>query len=465
MAKKLTVNEAEAKVAFMTNAMSQLVQSRMSYAGMGTSNSKRGFLWNEFGYPSKIDFSDYYGMYERNSVAYAGIHATLENSWSDYPEIIDGDDEDDSSQSTPFETSANAILKRFMPQIKDADRRNMVGRYSALIIQVKDGKQLSEPMGKIAANAIVRMIPVWECQLKVATKEESITSENYGLPTMYNFITDGSNSVVNQTQIHPSRVIIIAEGSEDGLLTSGVPLNKAGFNDLLDIEKTKGGSAEGFLKNASRQLAIEFADGTNMQKIAQQAQAMGYDDVASAFNEQIADLNSGTDSAMVMQAGTASVLSVAAADPTNTFTTSANCYAATIGCPFNILFGKQTGNLASTEDKVAWAKRGNTRRQNFLNSVFRSIIDWMMTYGVLDRPSRGDYSVVFTDLLSPSDADKLANMQAMADVMQKVQQATAESPFTIDELRAVGGYDPVDNEKDKEMPTAPEVDDEDNENQ
>lgn len=109
MAKKLTVNEAEAKVEFMTNAMSQLVQSRMSYAGMGTSNSKRGFLWSEFGYPATLDFSNYYGMYERNSVAYAGIHATLENSWSDYPEIIDGDDEDDSSQSTSFETSANSM--------------------------------------------------------------------------------------------------------------------------------------------------------------------------------------------------------------------------------------------------------------------------------------------------------------------------------------------------------------------
>jgi hypothetical protein len=28
-------------------------------------------------------------------------------------------------------------------------------------------------------------------------------------------------------------------------------------------------------------------------------------------------------------------------------------------CPFNILFGKQTGNLASEEDKTAWANRCN----------------------------------------------------------------------------------------------------------
>jgi hypothetical protein len=46
--------------------------------------------------------------------------------------------------------------------------------------------------------------------------------------------------------VHPDRIILLCEGSEDENILSGIPLLEAGYNDLLDIEKTKGGSAEGF---------------------------------------------------------------------------------------------------------------------------------------------------------------------------------------------------------------------------
>ncbi|MEX6068141.1 DUF1073 domain-containing protein, partial [Providencia hangzhouensis] len=120
----------------------------------------------------------------------------------------------------------------------------------------------------------------------------------------------------NQKLIHPSRVIILCEGADDGNMFAGIPLLKAGFNKLLDIEKISGGSAEGFLKNASRQIAVEFDAATEMDNIARAAKDAGYKDLGEAMTDKINKLNRGTDSAAVMQAGKMNVLSVAAADPT-----------------------------------------------------------------------------------------------------------------------------------------------------
>lgn len=108
--------------------------------------------------------------------------------------------------------------------------------------------------------------------------------------------------------MHPDRIILLCEGSEDDNILSGIPLLEAGYNDLLDIEKTKGGSAEGFLKNASRQLAMEFDAATQIDTLIKQAKDAGYNSLGDAMNDKVNKLNRGTDAAIAMQAGKASVL-------------------------------------------------------------------------------------------------------------------------------------------------------------
>lgn len=78
--------------------------------------------------------------------------------------------------------------------------------------------------------------------------------------------------------VHPERIIILCEGSEDENMLSGVPFLRAGYNKLLDLEKVSGGSAEGFLKNASRQLGIAFDKETNIANLSKQAIESGYKD-------------------------------------------------------------------------------------------------------------------------------------------------------------------------------------------
>lgn len=438
---------------FLVNALAATVgRLRSMYAGVN-GNTKRTKLWDEFGYPDQVGFEQYYRAYERNAVAHAAVHKLLDSCWVDNPTIIDGDQAREATKTTPWEKQVTRLLKKHWPKIKDADRRNLIGRYSALLIQFKDGREWHLPVdrtlvGQLKEQSIVKLIPAWESQVKPGNFDTDTMSETYGQPVSFNFNEqpvgdDGTYGPVRGVTVHPERIIILSEGSEDENMLSGVPFLRAGYNKLLDLEKVSGGSAEGFLKNASRQLSIAFDSASEMENINRMAKEAGYKDLGEAMNDKMTKMNRGTDAALVMQSGQASVLSVAAADPAPTWTVTANEFAASIQCPFTIQFGQQTGRLASDEDKTDWAKRCNGRRWGFMSAVVTAILERFWTLGAIEPPASGEVTLAWSDLLAPSEKEKIANMQAMADVAQKTQQAFGTAAIEANEVRAVGEMEPI----------------------
>lgn len=441
----------------LVNSVADIARGRALYASGGvSSNTKRTNLYDEFGYPTRLAFRNYYDTYERNAVAHSAVHRLLDDCWQDKPTIIDGDESKENKETTQWEANVTKLLKKHWPRIKDADRRNMVGRYSALLIQLRDNKEWSEQadyseIKKLKDKALVNLIPLWEPQITVAEWDNDITSETYGQPTMFNFDERpvGENELqgpANQKLIHPSRVIILCEGADDGNMFAGIPLLKAGFNKLLDIEKISGGSAEGFLKNASRQIAVEFDAATEMNNIAQAAVTAGYKDLGEAMTDKINKLNRGTDSAAVMQAGKMNVLSVAAADPTPSWEVAVREFLTTIRIPFSEFLGTQTGVLAGDKDGAAYGKRLNGRRWGFLTQYVTELIERLWKLGVIEPPTSGEVTLAWSDMLAPSESDKINNMLKMADVATRTQQAFGVSAISPNEIRAVGELEPLEDE-------------------
>ncbi|EBO0868508.1 DUF1073 domain-containing protein [Salmonella enterica] len=422
--------------------------------GIGGGNTKRPTLYQEFGYPRTITFNDFYNMYRRNAAGFAVVHRLLDGCWQDLPIIVDGDEAEEANKTNAWEKSVTKLMKKQWAKIKDADRRNMVGRYSALLIQVKDNRQWSDPVDTsvvkaLGESALVKLIPVWEPQLTVAEWDNNRLSETFGQPLMFNFNEQpvGDETFIGPTRgepVHPSRVILFCEGSEDDNTLSGIPLMESGYNKLLDIEKISGGGAEGFLKNASRQMSAEFDKETDINQLNQQAKDAGYKDLGEAMNDKFNRLNRGTDAAAVMQAGKLNVLSVTPGDPAPTWTVTANELAASVQIPFTILFGQQTGRLASDEDKTDWANRRNQRRNGFLTDRVTALLERFWTIGIIPPPTNGEVTILWTDLLAPGEKEKLENMSTMADVVQKTTgMYGGEPPVTINELRATAGLEPL----------------------
>lgn len=412
-----------------------------------TGNTKRTKLWDEFGYPRRIDFNQFYKAYKRFALGNAAVERIIEKCWEDYPTIIEGAESEEATTETSWEKEVKTFLTKNWQSIIEVDRRNLVGKYSALILQVADGKQWHEPiedgsLTNLGVRGLVKFIPAWESQLLPETYQEDVTKPDYGEPITYSFRESGFGKSRGRTvTIHKSRVIILNEGGEKNQPETGISLLESGFNKLLDIEKTSGGAAEGFLKNASRQLGISLTKEVNLQTLEQSAKAQGYNSLSEAMNAKIEKLNCGTDSALVTQEGQAQILSVSPADPKPSWEVSVNEFASSIRIPFTILVGQQTGRLASDEDKSAYAQRCQARRRTVLTAYLQDIVERLIYCGIFTPPTKQGFSVVWSDLLAPGQKEKIANAKELANVAQTTQQAFGRSAILPDEIRTELGLE------------------------
>jgi len=429
MAQTITVNTSDIDI----------IRARQLAYG-GSLDAKRPDSWQVYGYPDEVTFERMLTAYERGGAAHGAVHRMLDGCWQDNPRIKTEGSEDE----TPWEKNTLKVLKsvRGFAKLRDLDRRNMIGRYAGLILRVADSLALREPM--VRAQKLVDMVPVYENQLRVTAWNSDETSEDYGKPMMYQYRTrpvqnqgDTQGRPETWVDVHPSRIIIMAEGSV-GDMFDGVPLLKAGFNALVDIEKVSGGSAESFLKNSARTITIQYDKDATPITIGEDGIKV---DVKKAHEDQVRALNKNQDGAIVTQGASAGVLQTTISDPGPSFMVPANIFSASVQLPFTILFGQQTGRLASDQDKKDADARYKSRQTNDITPVIEETIKRLQGVGIIEP---GAFVVEWRDISAPSDLDKLNNLKLMTGAMAEAFQTGMPALFTSDELRASVDYEPVD---------------------
>ncbi|KTT15855.1 anti-CBASS protein Acb1 family protein [Pseudacidovorax intermedius] len=415
--------------------------------GMGL-DAKRPTAWSQYGYKQELTFADFKLAYDRGGAGHGAVHKLLEKCWQSLPRIK----QPAADKETEWEKKVGATLRKVAAwqKLRDFDRRNMVGRYAALIYRVRDGKALRDPLG--TASELVDLIPVFEDQIQVTAWIEDKEDENYGQPAMFQIRTRSPNAT-KDTQakpedwldVHPSRVQILAEGSV-GDMFDGVPLLQAGFNSLVDIEKLSGGGAESALKNSARTVVFQYDKESAPQALTTENPdgTVQVKTVRQVHEEQTRGLNRNQDASIVLQGGKAETLQTTVSDLSPQFGIAANLFAASVRIPFTILFGQQTGRLASDEDKADFAARCASRQANELTPMLEQFVRRMQAAGIIDA---GEFEIEWPPVDAPSDADKLANLIKAADAMQKAFQAGLTEPlFDANELRAMVGFEPRSND-------------------
>ena len=413
-----------------------IIRAREALAsGYGGLDAKRPTAWAQYGYTEDPTFSQFLRAYERGGAGHGAVHRLLDKCWEMRPAIRPPGANKDTI--TPLQKQIADVMTaaKVWPALRDLDRRNMVGRYAALIYRVADSKPLREPMDR--AQKLVSVVPVWESQLRVTMWDTDESSPRYGMPIMYQYQSQPVGQVDTQAQpvtwvdVHHTRVQIMSEGGV-GDMFAGVPLLKAGFNSLVDIEKISGGSGESFLKNSARTLVFEYDPSAS---VVTNYNADGtVSDPAAAHEEQARKLNTNQDSSVVIQGGKASTLQTSVSDPTGAFQLAANLFSASVQIPFTVLFGQQTGRLASDQDQKDFAARCKSRQINELTPMITEFIERMQAAGII---APGPFEVVWPDLLAESDTEKLNKLEKMTAANERAAKSGMLELFSREEMRAV----------------------------
>lgn len=425
---QLAVNHALAVNSAAIERARQLAANPM---GLGM-DAKRSQAWCEYGWKEKIEFQDLYNAYKRGGLAFGAVTKLVGKCWGTMPWIIEGEAQQDATKLTAWEQGLQALLPDdIWAKFEEADKRRLVGRYSALILRVRDGKKLKEPVR--GRYGLADVIPVWANSLKVSEWNLDSSQENYGTPKMWQYTAELENGTKTLEDVHPDRVFILGDFSRDA-----IGFLEPAYNAFTNIEKVEGGSGESFLKNAARQVVTSFDKEIDLNGIATMY-GVTIEQLQEKFNEAARALNQGIDSMLITQGATTTPIQSTIADPSPTYNVNLQTVSAALDIPSKILVGMQTGERASTEDQKYWDARCQSRRERELTPDIRRFLKKLDGLKIIQL--KPVYTVMWDDLTESTVEQKLDNASKLADINQKSVSGTV---FSDNEIRNAAGYEATD---------------------
>lgn len=423
-------------------------------------DAKRAQAWCEYGYPANLGFIDFYKLYARGGIAAGVVNKLAGRCWSTNPGLVQGDKDDKDKDVTPWEESLKPVLRdgRLWRQFHEADKRRLVGRYSGLILRIRDNRPLNQPVVK--GRGLAEVVVAWAGSLWPYEFHSDLTSENYGQVKMWRYREPSLNGQpVRDVDVHPDRVFILGDWRADA-----IGFLEPVFNDFVDLEKAKGGSGESIAKNSARSIHVNFDGTVDLRNLAAMY-GVGVDELQKRFNDVARDVNAGNDILFVTQGATATPMVANVPDPRPIFDVALQSVSAGVDIPSKIVVGNQTGERASTEDEAYMNRRCQGRCNNELSFEVHDFFDKLIGLRVIDAPPQGEFTVIFGDLTEPTLSERLANADKMSDINVKATSGGMGTEIFAREqiLGAVGMQDMV--EEEATGPAEPPLPDEDDDSE
>lgn len=415
--------------------------------------SRHGFTFDgkrnvnqALGYNDVITWQDYRDRYRRGGISKTIIEAYPDKTWGTGFTIVE---DQDPEIVTDFEQQLLSLYSRLnlTSQFHRADIQCGVGLYSVLLIGVAGTSDLTTPLPPLnAPDDILFLTPYPQWRAKITKVVTDLRDKRLGLPLTYSIgigeaptynqdgdITDPSNISFQWAEVHYSRIIYVADGLfEDRLF--GTPRLRPVWNYLDDLLKNSGGGSEAVWNTMNPPLHAnldpEYGSNLPPDKLKEQK---------DAISAQMDELIHGQRRKLLTSGVNLNQLSSSVAQ----FGPNVDCIlkliSATTRIPYNILVGRERGDLASESDDDAWEERaGQNRRIKFAIPIVKEFIDRMIEAGAIKAPTlhNGEYEVVWPEVEELNTTQKASVLLAMAQANQAQVKASGQIILTADEMRA-----------------------------
>jgi hypothetical protein len=415
----MTTNEKLMET-FATNAMttrSQLIKE--------LSDPRRDYD-DECGYPNTITKWQYRRQFDRDPIANRVVSIFPVESWQNAPIVFETEDLE---HFTPFEIAWEEVgdllqgpswakdpdLHPVWSYLERADILSGIGAYGVLLIGVDDGKDLQEPVEEKQGSKLIYLRAFDHSLVVIASYEMDENNPRFGQPTAYDIefsdpsqeelhmMAPGVPSTAEQTaphvskRVHWSRCIHLV----DNLISSeviGQSRLYTVWNNILNLIKLYGGSAEMYWRGAFPGLSIETYPELGMDAFLSTEQKQEQ-------RQQMEQYQNGLQRFLTMQGMSVKSLAPQVVDPRVQIDVQLEAICINKATPKRIFLGSERGELGSTQDANAWNDRMQHRQGNYIvPRVINPLIDRLIMIGILPQPKQ--YTTKFPDLESSTALEK-----------------------------------------------------------
>lgn len=365
--------------------------------------------FDTLGYPiqEELGVDEFWLMYDRGDIAQTIVEAPALATWNDVP-IVEDDVADDErggdSETTDFEDDVEELFDEvgLLDALYRLDVLQRIGRFGVLFIGWADGTEnvddFEDPVDESTlaqadspSEAILYLQPFSERHVDFERVEDP-SDERFGGPDHYE-IDFGDDHPAGTTEVHPDRVLHVAEGAlEDEWI--GRSALRAIYNILLDIRKVRGGSAEMYWRDAKQRLIA------NLDPDVQGAP--DEDELSDQVVEMVNDLRD-----VVWGRGLdIDEIEGGAPDPSGALEPNINLLAGNVRIPKRKLLGTERGDLASSQDEAAFVQMVEQRWSTFAEgNILRAFLDLCLDFEVIADPVDETYTADLPDLFELTEKE------------------------------------------------------------
>lgn len=399
----------------------------------------------EVGYPDVITTQDYIQMYRRNDIAQRVVTLEPEESWAEYPEIYETDEEN----MTRFEKAVKRFTSKtdLFKYLFKIDTISGIGRFGVLFIGLDDGEDFSKPApgfaedgpAEKAGSAKVLYYRTFdESAVRVSMWEDDKTNPRFALPKMYELdfedsvgenLKTNAQPVTETIQVHWSRVIHVADTRLSTSEVLGFPRMEPVYNRLLDLRKINAGAGEMYWKGGFPGYSFEV-DPQNGELSPDDREAIK--DEIYKWEQGMSRYFAGVGVSMKSLAPQISV-------PGPFVDNALRIIASAKGYPITKLVGNYGGNQTNDQENDIWLTKIAQRRNLFVTPVIiKATIERIQQFGALPQTSledgeRRQIQVVWKPLAEMTATEKAEVGLKRTEALARYATAGAEALVPLKE--------------------------------